>query len=84
MLGILLAAQAPSADDDAPPPSKALLEFVASFQSVDGEWLDPMSLPEQSGSDQAKDEQDDEQAKDKSADRRDHRDDDVDQRRPGR
>jgi hypothetical protein len=33
-------------DDDATLPSMELLEFLAEFESEDGEWLDPLLLDE--------------------------------------
>ena len=40
-----LAALEVEADSDRP--SKAFLEFLGSFENVDGEWVDPLSLPEE-------------------------------------
>ncbi len=31
--------------DDEPPPSMALLEFVALFETEDGQWMDPEAIP---------------------------------------
>lgn len=46
LLVALLGVARPSPEDDAPPPNRELLEFIASFQTADGEWIDPLSLPE--------------------------------------
>ncbi len=46
LLVLVVAATRPGLEEDAPPPNRELLEFIASFQTVDGEWIDPMSLPE--------------------------------------
>ncbi|MEM7706498.1 MAG: hypothetical protein AAF358_13135 [Pseudomonadota bacterium] len=36
---------AAAAGDDEPPPSMALLEFVALFETEDGQWMDPEAIP---------------------------------------
>lgn len=46
LLAALLGVARPGPEEDAPPPNRELLEFIASFQTADGEWIDPLSLPE--------------------------------------
>lgn len=43
VLSIFLAAAEPPAGEA---PSRELLEFLGSFANFDGEWVDPLSLPE--------------------------------------
>ena len=57
---LALGAARPGLEEDAPPPSQELLEFIASFQTADGEWMDPLSLP-----DGEQDKSEDEPEKDK-------------------
>lgn len=52
-LGLLTTGLAATGDEHQKPidgapverPSLALLEFLGSFESIDGEWVDPLSLP---------------------------------------
>ncbi|MFK7956612.1 MAG: hypothetical protein AB8B96_10980 [Lysobacterales bacterium] len=37
----------PAPQSDEPPPSMALLEFVALFETDDGKWMDLTEIPEQ-------------------------------------
>ena len=63
LLVAVLGAARPGPEEDAPPPNRELLEFIASFQTADGEWIDPLSLPETT-----KDESEDENQEDSSDD----------------
>ncbi len=64
LLVALLAAPRPGPEEDAPPPNRELLEFIASFQTADGEWIDPLSLPEGEPPDQDEADQDQKDAAD--------------------
>ncbi len=66
LLVALLAAPRPGPEEDAPPPNRELLEFIASFQTADGEWIDPLSLPE-TQQDQSEDESEEDLPDDQDA-----------------
>ena len=55
LLAVSASPQAPNPDTGQSPeanqPSMELLEFLGSFETIDGEWIDPMSLEEQYESD---------------------------------
>jgi len=61
---LILALATTEIQTDANQPSKALLEFLGSFENADGEWIDPMTLPAEIDQQQAPSSHDDEKQDD--------------------